>query len=295
VGVPAHFLAAGGPILVSISLVLQQLPAFSLRRIWGQFLGGLWLVPPIVLALELLALIPFILAAAIVLASFPEGMRLLDQLGELSEMPPDRWMPVLEGFLSQPLLLVLIGLFIALVVPILEEIWKSISIWPILGRRIHRLDGFLGGVLGGAGYALTETLLLGSPGEEWVLAMLSRSGTSMVHALTAGLTGWGLVEGFRHRKWGLLVRNFVLAVGLHGLWNGAALVAGLSIVNQEFQTPLPEGITVALSLGATLVVVLVAIGCFLGLIGVSRRLALDVRQAEGGAGSSEEALEPRRM
>ena len=92
---------------------------------------------------------------------------------------------------------------------------------------------FLGGALGGAGYAFFESLFLPQPGEEWAITMVARAGTPLIHAFNTGLVCWGLAEGVRRRRWLLAAGAYVLAVGLHGMWNLAAIGIGLASIGAE--------------------------------------------------------------
>jgi hypothetical protein len=87
-------------------------------------------------------------------------------------------------------------------------------------------------VAGGAGFALAEGLLSGALSldaeQVWLLAMVSRAGTVVIHCLAGGLMGLGwqaLLSGRRRIR---ALGYYVAAVAAHGLWNG--LVGGLAFM-----------------------------------------------------------------
>lgn len=229
----SHLLAAGLPVLAAVVVLRLIGPALPNRRAWGQFLAGLWLVPVAALTLELIALIP----AAVILVI---GVRSSIDFGALSELmiTPDplrsaEYETLLMGLVLRPWVIVVILSYVALVVPMIEEGLKSIAVWPFLKRGLTSAEAFLGGTLVGAGYAMFEALFLTQPGEGWVETMLVRVGATFVHVLTAGLSSWGLVEGFRYRRWFGCALALLTAVVIHGMWNASAVGIGLSVVAEQ--------------------------------------------------------------
>ncbi len=261
----AHIIAAGAPVLFVVSISLARGPLTSARRRWAHVLAGSWVTPPLSLFLELLTLIPFGLVLILGLAFAPESQSLLQELGAIDLSSEAEVVNLTERLLSQPIVILLgVGLLSG-AVPLIEEFLKTITIWPLLGRPMSASYAFLGGALGGAGYALFESLFLPQPGEEWAITMVARAGTPLIHAFNTGLACWGLAEGVRRKRWLLTAGTYILAVGLHGMWNLAAIGIGLSGLGIESD---------ASSLGPTL---LNAIG-YLGLLGL---LALTVGSLAG--------------
>lgn len=227
-GLLAHLLAAGAPVLATAALALQLGPPISIRRRWGHFLAGLWVVPPVSLLLELLALIPVILLLVVGLSASADGRILLNLLAESPVTSEADVQQLLMELLSQPWLILLFGGYIILLVPLLEEGLKTMAVWPLLGRRPPPSQAFLGGLLGGVGYALFESLFLPQPGGDWAATMLARGGTPLIHGLCTALSTWGLFEMANARRWGRTVAAYVGAVALHGMWNLGALTLGIS-------------------------------------------------------------------
>lgn len=88
----------------------------------------------------------------------------------------------------------------------------------------------MGGILGGAGYALFEALFLSQQSQAWLPVMIGRAGATMMHTFTAGIASWGLSEGFVRKRWRRTIFCFGIAIGFHGLWNASAV----SIAMAEF-------------------------------------------------------------
>jgi hypothetical protein len=108
--------------------------------------------------------------------------------------------------------------------PIIEEIVKPLAVL-ILGRRLRSpAEGFALGALCGAGFALIEGLMAASGTVEmWGVGLLGRAVSSLMHITASGLMGWGYASARLEKRYGRLLLMFLLAVGIHGLWNGSAL------------------------------------------------------------------------
>ena len=231
----------------------------SIRRRWGHFLAGLWAVPPVTIAVELATLIPFLVAMFVGLSISPRGQALMAQLGEAATASEAELQMLTEELLSFPWVILVIGGYLSLAVPLIEEALKTMALWPLLRRKISPGEAFLAGVLGGAGYALFESLFIPQPGGGWLATMIARSGTPLIHALNTGLACWGLSQGVHQRRWLRAVLAYAGAVTLHGLWNFGAVGLGLTGVFAEGEigvsaeiggvlSALGGGILVALSL-----------------------------------------------
>lgn len=232
-GPVSHLFAAGLPVMAAVVIIRRLGPELPERRVWGQFLAGLWVTPACALTLELIALVP--LAAALVI-----GIRSSIDFKTLSELMvgPDplntpEYTSLVRGLILQPWVIILVLSYVALIVPIIEETLKSVAVWPFLRMGLSPAEAFSSGTLAGGGYALFEALFLTQPGAGWVETMLARVGATFVHVLTAGLSSWGLVQGFRYRAWAKGILAALLAIIIHGLWNAGAVGIGVSVVADE--------------------------------------------------------------
>jgi hypothetical protein len=270
IGPVAHFLAASSPVVVAATAVLANAPGFSVRRLWGHFLSGLWLVPPSALAIEILAIIPIVLLIILGLSLSPDGVHFLQSLQNLQLLSPRELEELINQALNQPWIIFLVLMFITLIVPLIEEALKTMVIWPLLPRGLGPKEAFIGGAIGGAGYALFESLFLPQPGGLWIATMFGRSGTSLVHALAAGMTCWGLSQAVGRRKYAALGLAYVAAVILHGTWNLAALGLGLAASpTDEF---FPARLAPALGIGSALLLIGLSAFSLIALFRISRVL-----------------------
>jgi len=228
-GTFAQVLALGGPILAIAVLIQQSGRAMSALRAWGHFLLGLWLIPTLAFIIELLLLVLGILILVGGLLLSPAGQQLLSQFqappGRLFSQPPPE---LITQAISQPWVIALAVLFISVLIPIVEEGLKSIAIWPILRRSPGPSQAFIGGALGGLGFALVEGMFLTQPDMTWLSTAFIRAGASMMHAMATGITAWGLAEAVVRRRFWRLPLAYLAAICLHGLWNLSAVSLGVA-------------------------------------------------------------------
>ena len=229
----AHILAASVPVFVVVTIAHRNGPSLSPRRIWGQFLAGLWAAPLFSLILEIIFILPVLLILVMVILNNETGQALVQSL-----TGPDPLSVTLDEesymwLINEPRLILLILGYIILVVPIIEEAVKTLAIWPLLRRHQTPAAAFIGGVLGGAGYGLFEALFLTQPGSLWTSTMIARIGATLIHAFTAGIACWGLAQAAGERRWSRLGLGYFTAVGIHALWNTAAVGIVIGTLNGE--------------------------------------------------------------
>lgn len=228
-GPVGQILAIATPAAVAVLLVRRAGPAVPLRRLWGHILIGLWAVPLAALLIEGVFLLLGIFMSSIGLALTPGGQDLVTDLQQLLNTLETNPSPDLMARVTlHPAVIVLILVFLGLMVPLIEELSKTAAIWPLLPRRIGRSEAFLGGAVGGTGFALAEALFLAQPGVGWVFTAAARAGATMMHALATGIASWSLAEALTRQRWRRAIVGMGLAVALHGLWNVGAIGIGLS-------------------------------------------------------------------
>jgi hypothetical protein len=76
-------------------------------------------------------------------------------------------------------------------------------------------------------------MFLTQPDMTWLLTALIRAGASMMHAMAAGITAWGLAEAVVRRRFWRLPLAYVVAIGLHGLWNLSAVSLGVAQLGHD--------------------------------------------------------------
>jgi len=134
---------------------------------------------------------------------------------------------LIERLFASPLILVFL-VVVALEAPIPEEFAKALSI-PMFGRaRIqNERQAFAIGLASGAGFAILENMLYEGlyanyNGWGWAGITLLRSIGSILHPLGTGIIalGWFRMRNVEGPNVGKLLKAYLLAVGLHTLWNG---------------------------------------------------------------------------
>lgn len=251
---PLHLLAIGLPILWLTFLGIRGLSAGSHQRNWGALGSGLAFSPVLILALELAAVGSILLLAAIYISSQPQLVAELTNLAQrLTNIPPNPRIlsRILSPYLLHPVVILTTFTFIAVIVPLVEELIKPLGTWFLAGSNPTPAAGFAAGLLSGAGYSLFESLFSPSGIENWSLLVIARSGTSVMHIFTAGLTGWALAYAWRSGKYQQLGLAYLTAVLIHALWNGLTLLATVAqlVPAQQLPASLRNDLAVTAPLG----------------------------------------------
>ena len=254
---PLHFLAASMPVWWWFSLGARRLGVqTNPPRRWGLITTGISLGP----LFSILGEILIILAGAIVLMVYvgqnEQAANTLSAIGRrlaFSAGNPHAMRRVMQNLLSTYPWIGLVGLsFIAIFVPLIEEIGKSLGLWAFLGRGITPQEGFWAGMISGGMFALFESSYnVGTTRVQWSMTILGRVGTSLMHITASGLLGAALADAWRNKRRYLhLGATYLLVVGLHGLWNAG--VIGLTFNNLVTNRSLPVIVASSTAVGAVL-------------------------------------------
>jgi len=223
---PIHVLAVSLPILWLAYLAVRDLRVGSPQRAWGSFASGLALSPLLILAAELVALLVGLGAWIFVVVMRPKLLETVNDLAERlssAASSPEIVLRILQPVVSNPQVIFTVLVFGAVIVPLIEEALKPLGVWLLAGRKLVPAEGFALGALSGTGYALIESLFLASNSQDWAFVIFARIGTSAMHILTAGMVGWALASAWQSGRYARLGATYLLAVLLHGLWNGLTL------------------------------------------------------------------------
>ncbi len=228
----AHVTAVIVPVwwwlaLGSRSLRLEQSP----QRRWGLVSAGLGLGPFASIMAEIGLLVAGIVLTVILLSGHPQLAARLEVLGRrlaFSAGNPQALERVLRSAFSEyPWLVFALMASLGVVVPLLEEFFKPLGVWALMGSRISPAEGFLAGMLSGGMFSLLEGLFSTAVGEQWGITVLGRVGTSLMHIAASGLVGYALVAAWGKRRYLLLAAAYLLAVTLHGVWNVSVVTLSL--------------------------------------------------------------------
>jgi hypothetical protein len=243
---PLNIIATGLPALWVIYIGSRGLISGAPRRQWGAFASGLVLGPIIILVLELLLLVGIGILAILWITFNPSLSNQLNGIVvRLQHAAPstDAVLKILLPLLVNPGIIFLLFTFISVLVPMLEEVFKPIGVWFMAGQKLTPAQGFGYGVLSGAGFGLFENLgNTSGGGAEWALLASSRISTLLLHSFTAGLVGWALVSAWSQRRYLRLVLTYALAVFIHGLWNGMAVLSVVPSLQGLTNLSIPAGL-----------------------------------------------------
>jgi hypothetical protein len=224
---PLHVLAVGLPVAWVAFVGRLGLPDVSPQRTWGIFAAGLALAPGLIVVLEVGAILAVIILLILFFALRPDlsqEMIALAQRLSSSSASPTALARTLGPYLFRPPVILAILSFWAGVVPLIEEAFKPIGVWLLAGKALTPAQGLAAGVLSGAGYAMFESLFLGSSSPNWTAVIVARMGTGIIHIFTTALTGWALASAWGHGRYGRLAVAYLVAVLTHAVWNSVAML-----------------------------------------------------------------------
>jgi hypothetical protein len=240
--IPLNLLTFVLPVWILVRIGLQGLDAGSAERRWGTVAVGMTIVPLLIGILEIMVVV-FIAALVILWISFnPSLMNQIESLGNrlIYINNPDAILKILSPYIFQPAVIFALLAFLSVCIPLVEELIKPLAVWLDPKSLVSPGQGFAVGVLGGASYALVESLGV-SPGISGSMNILSvaRVGTDLLHITTAGLMGWALVRCWQERKLLQLGATYLIVILLHGLWNALSLSSALGSAVSYMPNPSP--------------------------------------------------------
>ena len=203
------------------------------QRRWGTVSPSLTGTLITVLVTEVLVLGVLILIFAFWLAANPDQMAYFQNFAAVVETveAQDSMDVMLRQLFQYPGVVPGLITLAAVVIPMMEELIKPLALYFLLGRRLTPAQGFVGGLICGACFALTESigsLSQVADSSSWIMLAIGRSGTALLHITCTGLVGWGVVSAFTERRWGRFFLAFLGAVALHGTWNAATIAQSVS-------------------------------------------------------------------
>ena len=260
------------PLTVLLALGAQRLPFGRRWQSWSVLGLGMTLTPILLLILEIIIALILFIGVVIYIAFQPEltsqlqGLaRQIMILGPQSEAVAD----LLSPYLTKPGVIVAALLYIAVLVPAIEELLKPLGVWLLAGRLDTPAQGFTLGALSGAGYALIETVGVSGQVSEWATVLSTRIGTGLLHITTSALVGASIVAAWRERRYLRFIGTYFLAVLLHGVWNACAMLYTFSTLAGYLEQP---GLLMTIQPGIIVVMSILAAVLFMILVISNRRL-----------------------
>ena len=228
------------PLGVLLALGSRGLPMGTRWQTWSVFGLGMTLAPCLLLILEAVIAIIIFFGVVVYVAAQPELIYELQALSrQIMILGPESEdaLDLIAPFLTRPGVMVIALIYIAVIVPAIEEILKPLGVWLLAGRLDSKAQGFTLGALSGTAYGLIETISVSGQAGEWASLLSSRVGTGLLHITTSALMGAAIVTAWRERRYLRLLGTYFLAVLLHGLWNMFAMLFTFSTLAELIKQP----------------------------------------------------------
>ncbi len=232
---PLELLGIGLPLWWWVEFGVRGLKRSTALRNWSLLGTALNTTPLAAFSLQM-ALFAVVLAGlAVWLSSQPElaGQiaRIVQRLSN-ANLNMEAITRILRPLLVNPLMILLAGALLAVVVPLIEEMIKSLPVWGLARRDFTPAEGLAAGLICGAAFAVFESLtsLASSADGSWAVLIFGRLGTGLLHTATTGMIGWGLAEAWGSQRYLQLGLVYLLMTALHGLWNAFAVFMGAQLL-----------------------------------------------------------------
>lgn len=197
---------------------------------------GMSVSPLIMIVLEIILLLVVVIAGLVIVAiQKPDLFQEIVALGQRiqGETDPNRILTLAAPYIAAPAVIATLFGYIAVLVPMIEELLKPLAVWVFARKIDSPAQGFAMGLLSGAAFALLESLNASGDGStSWPVIVSIRAGTSLLHMTTSGLVGWGIASAFREKRIGRFFAAYFAAVVIHGIWNACAVGAGFSVIGE---------------------------------------------------------------
>ncbi|MFN8382879.1 MAG: PrsW family glutamic-type intramembrane protease [Anaerolineales bacterium] len=210
-------------------------------RVFATLGLGMTVGPGIMIVLELVTLLSVAIIAVALLSildpvTFQDVMRLAKIVQ--TETDQEVILNLLAPYIANPIAIATGIGYIALLVPLIEELLKPLAVWIFATKIETPSQGFVMGLLSGAAFALVESLNASADGTiSWVAIVAVRAGTSILHMTASGLVGWGIVSMFKEKRIGRFFAAYFTAVLIHGTWNASAAGVGIASLGQSIGKP----------------------------------------------------------
>jgi hypothetical protein len=100
--------------------------------------------------------------------------------------------------------------------------------------------------------------------------VFARIGTGVIHIFTAGLMGWALALAWQENRYLRLGVTYLVAVLIHGLWNGLTLVTVGTTLSEIHVSYTNTNLLTQLGDFAPGALIVLAVGSFTGLLWANR-------------------------
>lgn len=271
---PLQVLAVGLPLWWFVERGRRGIRQANPQCNWKILSFGLLISPPVVLLVEFILL--GLLAAAFFAwaASQPAMLEELNRLAQRlanAQMDPEITLRILRPYLQKPAVIFAVLAVGGGLIPLVEELLKPLALW-LLSPRLTPAEGFVAGLICGAAFALLETMgMLSAPvNDAWAGVVIGRVGTGLLHTVNTGLVGWGLAVAWSQERYMELGIIFLLAAGLHSIWNIFSILLGISPIFNLLGVD--SGLMARLGTAAPITLGVLILTLYLLLAGFNQRL-----------------------
>jgi hypothetical protein len=222
------------PIFIYLSISLDKTEPLARTRGWGAISSGMSLSPILATILEfgILAIaLVFIIIVIMQDSSLMNDLQITATRLSSGQENPEVINNMIAAFIRRPVNQFLVFSLVSGLIPIIEEVVKQIPLWLLSWRKLTPRAGFVIGALGGAGFALSESLMATSSlggSDQWLFLILGRAGASLMHVITAALGGWGLASAIQGRSYMKASLVYIACIIIHGTWNALAIWEGIA-------------------------------------------------------------------
>jgi len=228
------------PLVVLLMFGTRKLPAGTRWQTWNVLGLGMTLAPILLFILEIFVAIVIFIIVVVYILSQPELAAELEKLSrQIMILGPNSkaTRDLIAPLLTKPSVIVTGLIYVSMLVPAIEEIFKPLGVWLFASKLQSPAQGFTLGALSGAGYGLIETLNISGQSGDWATLLFSRIGTGLLHITTSALMGAAIVLAWRERRYLRLFGTYLLAILLHGSWNALAVFFSFSGLSDFFEQP----------------------------------------------------------
>ena len=221
------------PIWLIFRLGINDLPLGSRWRLWSSFGLSMSVTPFFLFILEIVVIFIILIIFIVYVMTNPQLSIELQNISDqfINSTPePEEAIRILTPFLSKPGVLIVVFSLFSFIVPLIEEAFKPLVVWLLVGKLTSKAQGFALGALSGAGFALVETINVSLQADGWSEVLFARIGTGAMHITASALMGAAIVSAFQEKSFLRLFGTYLFAVLLHGTWNAIAVTNGFSSI-----------------------------------------------------------------
>ncbi len=180
-----------------------------------------------IMILQLVMLVLLILVVILIFSQQPSILNALEKIN-LNLQNPELLIEQLSTSAVGPIIAIGILVLVSLIAPLSEELFKTLGVWFLKGRNLSLSDGWIAGLMAGAGFGLIEGILFSMQGVlvdsfgEWLFVILGRIGGLLLHTTLGGIIGYALSKSWLEKRPGPAIGGYLVAMLIHGTWNFVA-------------------------------------------------------------------------